>query len=999
MFRRLHAITFASALCAAFACAGCGLAGEGDSSATASLDPRKLVLETDLGGSEARAGQLFSVTCRTFAPPPAGSPADTWGAEVPLPGVPTVVVLDGPGEPLLVDGLQLKFAKVGTYLVACRIPAYGLQDPTPAELGVVPGLPAAIDTQLLAPASAPPGTPASPVAAGTAVAVACTAQDAYGNAFASGFSLTLTPPLPNPPIALAFTPTKTGTIAVACTVDAIADTTPALLQVVPAVPRHLYTLVDPAEIQAGGAAKLACVANDAYGNAIPEFPFAIDLPPAVQLKGLYLTSTLTGLHDVRCVPESLAWNLFVVHAATLSVLPGPPKFLDVATVPAKQVYKREEKVQFLPSVRDAWDNVVGDAKVTMAVTSPAAGFKVKSADTIQFNLDNTYLVHFQVVDHGEVARDVEILIDGAPPLLTIDQPPWGSTLTGKPSVYLEGTVGDAGSGVVEFVVDGKQPPIGAPDAAGLSKWGLQHGAKHGLNPILAEVTDLGGQKSKAIRGFYYSGQYYPTDAQAPQAAMVTDGLQVFAGKDFLDDGVHDPAHPNDLATLIEVMLGGLDPNQLIPGAVSQGDVQVTLSNISFGKPTVNLVPVDGGLQLKVAIPNIHTDLAVKAKQKLGPISITLKVSGAVDIANVTVQTLVLLSVVDGKAQVAVGSSQATIDGMNLHVDGIAGLFDFLWNLLLQTYTSQLEAQLVQTLNGQVPKLIQGLLENLALDQTFTLPPLVPGAPEAQVSLVTALKQLQCSPAGVLVRMDASFVAPKGTAHTVLGSIGRAGCIGTVQDAFVIDQSQRLQLALHDDVLNQALHAIWYGGALKIDGVTATQLGLDADPSKTGGFSLEGATFDVDFFLPPILESCNQTDGKFRLQVGDLYGKAKLLDGDLQLGLFLGLDMGAQIALGKSPEGAPQLSVQLDPELNLQYELFDISKAYAGSKSVFENLFAKLLGDALKNGIPGLDALKLNLPSLDLGGLVPGLPAGTKIQLQLKNLKRAGGYTAIDAGLE
>jgi hypothetical protein len=356
-------------------------------------------------------------------------------------------------------------------------------------------------------------------------------------------------------------------------------------------------------------------------------------------------------------------------------------------------------------------------------------------------------------------------------------------------------------------------------------------------------------------------------------------------------------------------------------------------------------------------------------------------------------------VVDGKAQVAVGSSQATIDGMNLHVDGIAGLFDFLWNLLLQTYTSQLEGQLVQTLNGQVPKLIQGLLENLALDQTFTLPPLVPGAPEAQVSLVTVLKHLQCSPAGVLVRMDASFVAPKGTAHTVLGSIGRAGCIGTVQDAFVIDQSQRLQLALHDDVLNQALHAIWYGGALKIDGVTATQLGLDADPSKTGGFSLEGATFDVDFFLPPILESCNQTDGKFRLQVGDLYGKAKLLDGDLQLGLFLGLDMGAQIALGKSPEGAPQLSVQLDPELNLQYELFDISKAYAGSKSVFENLFAKLLGDALKNGIPGLDALKLNLPSLDLGGLVPGLPAWTKIQLQLKDLKRTGGYTAIDAGLE
>lgn len=1016
----------------ALAACACGSDPAGKSATQAkkpAIDPKLLILDTDPAGNEPVAGLAFVVKCRAFLPPAAGAPPDSVGAEVALPGPATVTVLDGPGAPLEVLGTSVRFAKAGPYHVACAVPTVPLVDATPALVHVEPGPVQTIDTLLPHDAQ---GQPLQQVIAGTSVDVTCTAADAFGNPIADGFKLAVTPDGQVPPQGTHFLAHKAGTWQIACQVQGVADTTPESLTVLPDVPRHLFTLLDPGTIEAGHAAGLTCVANDAYGNAIVDFPFALDNDPVVTVKGLYVSCTQAGLHKVQCVPETLAWDLFTLHPATLTVVPGPAKTLDLTPVPAKPVYKDEEKVQFLGAVHDGFGNLRPDDQVDLSVTTPAKGYKKLDDKTIRFNVDNTYVVHGEVQGAPEVQKDLPIIVDGTPPLLSLDDPPWGSTLTGKPSVQLKGTAGDTGAGLKSLkvskthsFVDPTQKTafasavpcqvdsdckdggtcVGDPQnlRCSVSPWASQEAAQHGLNAVRADAEDAGGEKVFVTRGFYFSGKYYPTDAATPKAALVPDGMQVFLGKDFLDDGVHDPAHPDDLATIMEVAIGGLDVGTLLPPTISQGDMEVKLSNTKFGKPHIALAPQDGGIDMKIEIPNVYTDIAVKAKQKLGPISITLKVSGNVTIDKIVVATSLQLSVVDGIAKAAVAGTNVELQNLQVHVDGLAGLLDPLINLILGGYKSQLQNQMASTLNSTIPGVLQGVLQQFALNTTLPLPGLLPGQPAVAIQLVSVLKTLAFTPAGGLVKLDAGFVSQQGTSHKILGAIGRDGCIGTTQDAFAIDTTQRLQIALHDDVLNQALYAVWYSGALHIPKLTAEQLGLagGSTPSPLPGFSLDGAEFGVDLFLPPIMETCNQpSPEQVRLQMGDVSASAtlKLGDDELKLGLFASVDIGATVGLAETATGT-QVAVTLEKTPHVLLELVSISKDFEDQKAAFEGIIVKQVNDALAKGVPGLDKLAIDLPSLDLGSLLPGLPAGAKIGLKVKELKRSGGYSAISALLQ
>lgn len=1007
-------------------------AGSTATKATGTLGPsgvdwKTLVLDTDVGDKDARAGIAFDVHCHLYLPAAKG--ASGHGDEVALPSAITVVVIDGPASPLGIDGTSVRLSKVGAYHVACSLaPKYPLTDATPAELTVIPGPPEVIDTALLGKRGDAPGTPMpAQVSAGTKVVVGCTAVDKYGNEIDSGFGIEATPALVWPPLGNVITPTKAGTTLVACTSEGIADQTPAQLLVVHDVPRHLFTLLDPGEIAAGSAAKLGCVAQDAYGNVVPDFPFALDYDAEITMKGTFAGATKAGLHKIQCVPESLAWDLFTLHPAVLSVIPGMPATLEVSPVPNKPVYKQQEKVKFVTAVFDAYKNLIPKAKVALGVTKPAKGFLVKTTDTIQFNDDNTtYTVHAEVVGAEAVFKDLEILVDGSPPMLTIDFPPWGTELDGKPSVKVKGTAGDAGSGVKSLTVNGKTTYVtstpckldsdcsdGVDSAGGtclpdpgdptnghcsIGQWTSQQGALHGLNMVLAQITDIGGLVTKATRGFYYASKYYPTDAATPQGAMVEDGLQVFLGKDFIDDGVHDPAHPNDLATLMEVIIGGLDVNGLLPPSINQSGFDIKISNISFQKPHISLTPINGGIAMQVTIEKLSADVSAKTKV----IGITVGASGTVTIATITIDMTLMLGVKDGVTTVAVPKTSVNMSPLKLNLNGLLGLLNPIINLIAGGFTSQIEGMMTQMIGAQVAPLIQGLLAQFALNMAIPLPALIPGMPAVTISLVSTIRLLEFSSYGGLIKMNTSIVAPKGTAHSVLGSIGRDGCMGSIPDAFTIDTTQRLQLAIHDDVINQALYAIWYGGALKLQNLQAKDLGLTGDSASMGGFSLEGAVFGADLFLPPILESCNMPSPMdVRIQVGDLSAEATLNMGDtpLTIGLFASLDVGATLALGADATGAQQLSVAIDPKLKYQMELVSISKDFEDMKSSLETIIKTQLEKALANGIPGLDKISVPLPTLDLGSLLPGMAPGTKIVLKLKDLKRAGGFTAIDAELQ
>lgn len=954
-------------------------------------------LRTDTRGDDAYAGVTFSVDCRTFE---AGDPPLTLGMELPLPAAATVVMLDGPAAPISIVGTKIALRATGDYTIACKVPSVGLQDAVGAHLEVVPGPASVVETRLQRGADVAVDnliTKAGPV-----VTVRCSGTDAWGNAIVDGWHVSAIPAklsIQTTGAAPTIHAIKAGSWQVLCRNSGSADPSPATLTVTPAPPRHLFTLLEPTEIAAGNAAKLGCVATDVYGNTISGFPFSMDYTDEVKLKGLYVSSTKAGIHTLKCVPETDKWALYEIHAGKLLVRPGPPETLIIGQVPDKPVYKREEKVKFPATVQDAWGNIRPDDPVTVTVLTPTTGWKVLEADPkkdklVRFDDDGTYKLRFQV-SLSAISKELSILVDGAPPLLTIDDPPWGSTLTGKPSVQIKGKAGDAGSGIKSLTINGK---TGYVDGA--NQYQVQHGAKHGLNTVLALAEDMGGEMSEATRGFYYSGKYYNTDVGKPKGAMVHDAIQIFIGAKLLDDGVHDPNKPDDFSTIMELLIGSQMSSGLIPSNLSQGALEVKLSNTKMGKPTINLIPVQGALDVKMRIEKISTDLKVKAKLKLGPIKTSLSVSGDIKMDAVRISMRLLMAVNNGKASASVVDSSVKIDGMKLSVDGIAGLFNPLFNLLLNGYKSQIEQQLKNALVGELPKMLNGVLSQLSATESFDVPGSAGNAPTVKVTMVSQVSTLAFTPEGALLKVDASFVAAKGTKHTILGAISRDGCIGKSPDKFAIDTKQAMQIALHDDLINQLLYAIWYGG-----GMTMTIPGSELGGGQAApGISLENATLDVDLLLPPILEACNmEKPSLVRLQIGDIFSTLRIPFGSDEMALYLAasLDVPAEVVFGKSKNGEAEVKVMPGKSVGMQIELTDISKNFAEQKATFAKLIKDLIAKELAKGIPDADKLKIALPSTetDLSSLAPGIPVGTKVKVAVKGLQRAGGYSAISAALE
>ncbi|MCO4760466.1 MAG: hypothetical protein KC502_03135 [Myxococcales bacterium] len=979
-------------LCAVACLSGCGTEAV-DGTVTAGAKLTDAQLRTDTRGEDAYAGVNFTIDCRLFS---AATEANPWGNELSLPGQATVVVLDGPATPISITGTKIALPTIGDYTVACRVPSAGLSDDKGTRLEVIAGMPSEVDTHLQV--AGAKGTKTLTVQAGTHITVTCTGSDAWQNTISEGWSVVTTPD------ALALQPgttkvNKAGTWQVACRSSGLVDATPATLVVTPAAPRHLFTLLDPKEISAGDAAKLACVATDTHGNTVPNFPFAMDFPTEVQLKGLYVTSTTAGIHTVKCVPETDKWSLYQLHPANLQVQPGPAHELLVARVPEKPVYKREEKVKFPALVKDAWGNVRVDDPVTVQVLSPATGAKILEAGAekdklIKFDEDGTYKLRFEV-SLTSLSKELSVLVDGAPPMLTIEDPPWGSTLTGKPSVQIKGKAGDAGSGVKTLTVNGK---TGYVDGA--NEYVVQQGAKHGLNTVIAIAEDMGGEKSEATRGFYYSGKYYNTDAGKPKGAMVKDAMQIFIGKQLFDDGVHDPAHPNDFATIIELLAGAQLAAGLVPSSPSSGNISVTLSNTKMGKPKVSLTPVTGALDVKLRIENFSTDLKVKAKIKLGPIKTSLSVSGTLTMSAITTTMRLKMAVSGGKASASVANSDVKIDGMKLSVNGIGGLFNPLFNLLLGSYKKEIENQLKSALVGELPKALNSVLSQLSTSQTFDVPPSMGNGPPVKVTLVSEVKTLSFTPDGALLKTDASFVAPKGTKHTILGAISRAGCIGKSPDKFTIDKKQAMQIALHDDLINQLLYAIWYGGAMTMT-VPGSEL---AKGQSSMGFDLEKGSMEVDLLLPPILEACNMAKPEMvRLQIGDIFTTVRVPFGSDELALYMAssIDAPAEISFGPDDKGVPTVTVTPGKSPTMLVELTDISKTFTAQKAAFSKIIKDAVAKQLAKGSPLGKSIVVPMPptETDLSSLAPSIPKGTKTKMVIKGVARKGGYTALNAALE
>lgn len=890
-------------------------------------------------------------------------------------------------------GMTLRFTKTDRYLVACYAPDEEMLDDTPARIVVSPGPAVTIETEV----------DPHELKAGGRINLTCTAEDTFGNTITYNLTPSIVPSAGVLVSGLSAQLTVAGTYQVACAVKdtAIVDPTPETVTVGPNLPKKIVTHLEPSEIEAGEATTVTCAALDFYDNPVKDLPLSIYMTsPLLTLAGRSISTTTAGVYPIKCVPQNEDWSYFQIIGENLVVLPGRPVSLTLKKIPNKGYYGRNETLRVTAEAVDGYGNLIPDAELVNPVTiTPPTGIQpVAENPTGLFLLkeEGQYQMTFRLRTYPDIYAHLDVTVEGSGPLLSIVFPERGMTLTGKPSVTLRGFVGDDETGVSEIRVNGMNAINGIkPDGTFAY---LLTPIKQGLNTVKVEVTNGAGIKTETGLGFYFSSVYYPASATDVEAGLVTQGARAFLGRDFIDDGDHS-LPPDDLATLVETMLTSLDIGALLPNPVAEaGPYKVLLSNLAFGKPTTALRLFDGGINVFIQIPNFRIDVAA-----IGTCNFIIDwcpdVSGRVSSSGIIAVTDVLVWMDgNGRIQVQTQDVQVALQGLDVDIDGLLGdLLGWLIDLLVDTFTKAIEQAVEDQIGQLIDETLADLLNEFEIDETFEIPALLGGKPSA-ISLLTKPSHLAVEPEGIWLDMAGTLYATKGVSRNPLGSIGRGNCLAPgTPPTFELPWDSEVSLAAHDDLLNQALFAVWWGGTLNMK-IGAEDLG-DVDLSE---YFIENLEVDLDFLLPPILTDCPVPE-QIQAQVGDLYVEARfsIFDSPVEIGLFLQATANVNLGLVEGEEGTEvAISLDADSTPDIDIEIVSIDGPFTADV-IMDMLYdpkTGILPDLLAD-VAGTELVSVAIPSIDLSALVADLPPGTTLSIDLQDLYRELGFTVVQGKLK
>ena len=234
----------------------------------ATLSRVPVTLETRLQYEQTRAGEINQVSCDAF---------DEAG-ELIADARPSIAV--DPDIRIERQGRTLNAKGVGDYRVWCALPAYGLQDETPAFWSVRPGEPVAVTTTLSA----------TRIESGDEVSVTCVGEDAFGNRISIAFSEVAVDPssdslVESAPMTYRFF--EAGEYRIACSANGVETIISAELTVLPgaASRMNLAVLPEQAVYRIGDIVEASVQLLDEAGNDIQADGLTISMQPATERLG------------------------------------------------------------------------------------------------------------------------------------------------------------------------------------------------------------------------------------------------------------------------------------------------------------------------------------------------------------------------------------------------------------------------------------------------------------------------------------------------------------------------------------------------------------------------------------------------------------------------------------------------------------------------------------------------------------------------------------------
>lgn len=938
-------------------------------------DPGLLVVETGVSDDAPSAGEAVQIFCSVIGlPDGADVPATTW------------TLVDAPAgaqEPAQGDD-ALTFSTSGAYLVQCGIDATGYKDPSPAKIVVSAASATAMTTQV----------DPQLLKAGQLASVTCTGVDAFGNLILA-WHVVITGGLQGGLVssAMSIKGLTVGTYDVACAQDGGAtDAHPVEVRVEHGLPTRIKTFLDAVSIEAGGQTGLSCEAEDAYGNDVPDLPMTVSLPEALAMTGLSVGGTLAGTYPVTCVPAGLDWGAFVLEKAILEVVAGPAVTLELSVMPPKPFFGTYEKLTLVPLAQDTYGNLVLEPLLSPVVVTPDEHWKDKGELSYLFQEEGFYTLTLALANDPSQAAWVDVAIEGEPPALTITHPERAETLVGaKPSVTVKGFAVDAVAGIEKVLVNGQEATLaedGSFTKIVIPEWGL--------NLLTVEAVDAGGAVTVIKQTFVFAEAYY---AMGPELPEVPDALKLWLSKEFVDDGVHNPTHVNDMATVLEADLANLDLSSVLSDNEIGAGYSVELKNLSFNPPKVNLTPIWGGLHLNTIIKNFHIDLKLKGECKVLGIDLCPDFSGSVEVQEIVVDSDLMIAAQEGVIDTHLESVKVTVGYIDLEIDGILGwLFDWVIDFIVNAFSAELEDAFKAQVEDELGDQVKDLLEKLAMTDTFELDGLLPGMPPTELTYDTRVWSAAFSPHGGRLSLAGRFLTSKQVPFDIEGSIARGTCLKGFPVNWQVPGQSNFEAAIDDDFLNLALTSLWYQGVMKIT-MDSDSVG-DGEGFDLGGLPVDDFTLDVTFLLPPILNGCRD-ETLLYLQMGDIFLDAELVSplfegGVAKIGSYVTIELSAEILTNETDEGTSILIHVMDLE-TLVFHWEYVPVEFEGSEDILEDLLKDALIDKMLEGLVGKSLGDFQFPDFDLGSGAGG--NDTVINTVIEDLNRQSGHTLIKGYLD
>ncbi len=543
--------------------------------------------------------------------------------------------------------------------------------------------------------------------------------------------------------------------------------------------------------------------------------------------------------------------------ARVDMQPGLPFTWNVDLLD-QDCYWTDRKLPLTIDVYDYWGNRISDPMVSVE-TAPPGGlisqsdghYKVAGGEgdyTISATVGGAYHVGYNLPPFI-----ADIRVDGTPPEIVITAPLRGEMLASgtmqDSPVLITGSITDGVCPIKSATLNGEPLSVGGKTSLAFSK---EQSSRWGLSVIRVEAEDECGNFAVAAQSYLRSPGYFSLGA-SPKPEMVVQALMVQLNQESIDDG--NRGDNDDLASLGQTFAQDTDLDTLLPTLLAispdnNGDGvidsvscmgysrmksghKVTKDGpFTYDNPEIQFIrPVDGGLKVKMTVEDLVLPVSILKTVKSDICWDTAKETGKgkVLIDQVRLEGTGWMS----KQEVSVpgpngnpslvNQARVVLSGVVVHMQhplAAAGLpyLDINW-------WAPIDSVMDQMVNSIAGKLLPQFKAGYALT------PLGPVVENFFNKVGLAQSFVAPAPMNMLLNIESEldYLAFRGPENQGSAGLGLAARVFPSARGANIDVSARgpirrngarpdfsstdyaFGLALKDDLVNQALWAVWYGG--------------------------------------------------------------------------------------------------------------------------------------------------------------------------------------------